>query len=43
MQHLEQTIDSREVAEMIGKEHRQLLKDIRRYIQHFNEGKNRPR
>ncbi len=42
MQHLEQTIDSREVAEMIGKEHRQLLKDIRRYIQHFNEGKIAP-
>ncbi len=42
MQHLEQVIDSREVAEMMGKEHRQLLKDIRRYIQHFNEGKIAP-
>ena len=39
MQHLEQTIGSREVAEMMGKEHSKLLKDIRRYIQHFIEAK----
>lgn len=34
---LEQTLDSREVAEMIGKEHHKLLRDIRRYIEQFNE------
>lgn len=39
MQHLEQVIDSREVAEMMGKEHSKLLKDIRRYVQHFIEAK----
>ena len=27
---LEQTLDSREVAEMIGKEHKMLLRDLRR-------------
>lgn len=31
------TIDSREVAEMVGKKHSELLKDIRRYIEQFNE------
>lgn len=30
--------DSREVALRIGKEHKQLLKDIRRYIEFLNEG-----
>lgn len=39
MQHLEQVIDSREVAEMMGKEHSKLLRDIRRYVQHFTEAK----
>lgn len=34
-----QTIESREVAEMVGKQHNELLKDIRRYIGHFGEGK----
>lgn len=33
-----QTIDSREVAEMVGKQHNELLKDIRRYVCQFNEG-----
>ncbi len=42
MQELEQTLDSREVAEMVDKEHRQLLKDIRRYVVQFNEGKISP-
>lgn len=39
---IEQTLDSREVAEMVDKEHRQLLKDIRRYVDQFNEGKISP-
>lgn len=34
--------DSREVAEMTGKEHKQLLKDIRKYNQYLNEGKVSP-
>lgn len=33
------TIDSREVAEMVGKEHGNLMKDIRRYIEQSNEVK----
>ena len=34
MNHLEvrQTLTSLEVAEMVGKQHNDLLKDIRRYI-----------
>ena len=39
MQEIEQTIDSREVAEMLEKEHSKLLKDIRRYIEQFGEAK----
>lgn len=31
MEQLERFIDSREVAEMVGKQHNELLKDIRRY------------
>ena len=38
MKNLEQALDSREVAEMVGKQHSELLKDIRRYIDQFNEG-----
>lgn len=34
---IEQTLDSREVAEMIGKEHHKLLRDIRRYIEQLGE------
>lgn len=34
-----QTIESREVAEMIGKQHNELLKDIRKYIGYLAEGK----
>lgn len=32
MQNMEQTLDSREVAEMIRKEHKNLIRDIKRYI-----------
>ena len=40
MDSLEQKyLDSREVAEMVGKEHNDLLKDIRRYVQQLSEGK----
>ena len=39
---LEQTLDSREVAEMIGKEHKNLVRDIRRYISQFGELKIEP-
>ena len=39
MTELEQTLDSREVAEMVDKEHSKLLKDIRRYIGQFGEAK----
>lgn len=34
--------DSREVALKTGKEHKQLLKDIRRYIEFLNEGNFSP-
>ena len=33
------TLDSREVAKMIGKEHSNLLKDITRYSNYFNGSK----
>lgn len=36
---IEQTLDSREVAEMIEKEHSKLLRDIRTYISQFREAK----
>ena len=39
MEQLEQFIDSREVAEMVGKQHNELLKDIRRYAEQLGEGK----
>ncbi len=39
MQEIEQTLDSREVAGMVEKEHSKLLKDIRRYIDQFGEAK----
>ena len=39
---IEQTLDSREVAEMIGKEHKNLVRDIRRYISQFGELKIEP-
>ena len=39
MQATEQTLDSREVAEMIEKEHSKLLRDLRRYEEQFIEAK----
>lgn len=33
------SIESREVAEMVGKQHNELLKDIRRFISYLGEGK----
>lgn len=39
MQELEQTIDSREVAGMIEKDHNKLLRDIRRYVEQLGEAK----
>lgn len=33
----ENTISSLEVADMIGKGHKELLRDIRRYVEQFNE------
>lgn len=37
MEKIESTLDSREVAQMIGKEHHKLLRDVRRYIGQFTE------
>ena len=37
MKVLEQTITSMEVAEMVGKEHSKLLRDIRTYTEQLNE------
>ncbi|MCM1245995.1 MAG: Rha family transcriptional regulator [Roseburia sp.] len=37
LQTMEQTLDSREVAEMVEKDHAMLLRDLRRYIKQFNE------
>lgn len=39
MAELEQTLDSREVAEMVKKDHSKLLRDIRTYIEHLVEAK----
>lgn len=39
MKEIEQTLDSREVAEMVEKEHRKLLRDIRTYIEQLGEAK----
>lgn len=36
---IEQTLDSREVAEMVEKEHHKLLRDIRTYIEQLTESK----
>lgn len=33
----DKSITSMEVAEMVGKEHKELLRDIRRYCEQFNE------
>lgn len=37
--NLEQKITSLEVAEMVGKDHSKLLRDIRNYIEQFNQSK----
>jgi Uncharacterized phage-encoded protein len=39
MKEIEQTLDSREVAEMVEKEHSKLLKDIRRYVDQLGKAK----
>lgn len=39
MGNLEQKLDSREVAEMVGKDHNKLLRDIRSYIEQLGEAK----
>lgn len=39
MKQLEQTLDSREVAGMVNKDHSKLLRDIRTYIEHLTEAK----
>lgn len=36
---IEQTLNSREVAEMVEKEHGKLMRDIRRYEKQFTEAK----
>lgn len=38
----ERTITSLEVAEMVGKDHKNLIRDIRRYAEQFNESKIEP-
>lgn len=43
MSKIGQMLTSMEVAQMVEKEHKQILKDIRRYTQQFNEGKISPR
>lgn len=42
MEKLEQTLSSIEIADMIEKSHSNLIRDIRRYIKQFNEGKISP-
>lgn len=42
MKNLEQTLDSREVAEMVGKQHKNLLADIRGYVEELGELKIQP-
>lgn len=39
MKQIEQTISSLEVAEMVGKSHKELLRDIRRYVVQLAESK----
>lgn len=39
LKKIEQTLDSREVAEMVGKEHHKLLRDIRIYTEQLTESK----
>lgn len=37
MSNLEQKLDSREVAEMVGKEHKNIIRDIRGYLGEFSQ------
>lgn len=39
MKELEQTLDSRDVAEMVEKDHGKLMRDLRRYEKQFIESK----
>lgn len=39
MDKIEQTITSVEVAEMVGKEHSKLLRDIRNYVEQLGQAK----
>ena len=39
---IEQTLDSREVAEMVGKEHKNLIRDVRSYVSELNQLKIEP-
>lgn len=39
LNELQQKLDSREVAEMVGKAHNDLMKDIRRYCEQLSLGK----
>lgn len=39
MEKIEQTLDSREVAEMVEKGHKELLRDIRRYCEQLSQSK----
>ena len=39
---IEQTLDSREVAEMVGKQHKNLLADVRGYIEELGQLKIQP-
>ena len=39
MKKIEPTISSREVAEMVGKSHNKLMRDIRLYIEQLGESK----
>jgi Rha family phage regulatory protein len=42
MKQIEQTISSLDVADMVGKEHKELLRDIRRYEEQFSQSKIAP-
>lgn len=42
MKQIEQTITSLEVAEMVGKQHKNLLADVKRYVKELNELKIQP-
>lgn len=42
MENIEQVLNSMEVAEMVEKEHKMLLRDLRRYINQFNQCKIAP-